>query len=89
MSASFLLMKACYVIEAAADGLAAESIGRRALSFGEYLGRMCMKLYLIHCFDFNFSWASIDLPLFGSTAITAAFARIVFDILVLLLFDLL
>ena len=87
--ASFLLIKACQAVETAFEGWEATSLPRRVLSFGEYLGKSGLKLYLIHCLDFNFAWTSINIALLGSTALTASIARFAFDILILVLFSLL
>ncbi len=87
--ASFLLIKACHSIEAVFGEQPDRSIPKRILSSGEWVGRMCMKLYLIHCFDFYLSWDSIGIPLLGSTSLFATLARLSFDILVLLLFSIL
>lgn len=87
VSGSFLLVKLCAALESAFSAYSDDSVPRKVLLFGEYIGRNCMKLYLIHCFDFNFNWPGINLALFGSTALFSSIARIAFDILVLLLFE--
>lgn len=87
ISASYLLIKACHFIESVSISWDASWLPRRAIGFGERIGRASLKLYLIHCLDFNFSWGAVNFPLFGSTALTAAIARLTFDILILLLFE--
>ncbi|RVU96922.1 acyltransferase [Coriobacteriales bacterium OH1046] len=88
ISASFLLMKACFVIEGLLSSAPGRALFQRILSGGTYIGRSCMRLYLIHCLDFHFAWSAVSIPLLGSTALTASLARTTFDILVLLLFEL-
>lgn len=87
ISASYLLIKACHFIESVSIGWDASWLPRRAIGFGERIGRASLKLNLIHCLDFNFSWGAVYFPLFSSTALTAAIARLSFDILILLLFE--
>ena len=89
VSASYLLIKACFYIESISISWNPPRFHQAVLEFGERVGKASLKLYLIHCLDFFFSWEAIDIPLLGSTALFASIARVSFDILILFLFSML